>query len=150
MTTPTRPHRGPRQRQAIGDIQALKDLIADRGQPAVERELDVHRTTILRWLQGTVKINQAKAAHIRMLLGHLPGTDESWQGWRFWRGKLCCANGDSYTAEEIARFRYLEGLLYSANMRVARLERELAEAQGRATSANDVDAKPLALVQKAV
>lgn len=144
------PYFGPRLRRACADIQALKDLIADRGQPAVERALDVHRTTILRWLQGTVKINQAKAAHIRMLLGHLPGTDGKWEGWRFWEGKLCCANGESYTAEEIARYRYLEGMLYSANMRAAQAERELAEALGRATSANDFDAKPLALVAKSV
>ena len=34
----------------------LRQLIAAIGQRRVERELNVHRTTVLRWLKGSVKI----------------------------------------------------------------------------------------------
>ena len=141
---------GPRQRQALSDIQALKDLIADRGQPAVERTLGVHRTTILRWLQGTVKINQAKASHVRMLLGHLPGTDGKWEGWCFKAGKLCYANGESYTPEEVIQGRWVGGWLHTAHERIKTLEAKLAEVETRLTPANENQPKPLALVAKGV
>lgn len=57
----------------------LQTLIEKLGR--VERELNVHRTTVKRWLAGQVKIPGAKHQVIRMLLGDLPGTCGKWTGW---------------------------------------------------------------------
>lgn len=58
----------------------LQTLIEKLGRVRVERELNVHRTTVKRWLDGTVKIPGAKHQVIRMLLGDLPGTCGKWTG----------------------------------------------------------------------
>lgn len=80
------------------DRQRLIDLI---GQRAVERELNVHRTTVSRWLLGRVPVPGAQQLAVRSLLGHLPGTGEAWHGWRFHDGKLISPAGDTYTPGDV-------------------------------------------------
>lgn len=76
------------------DLRALIDTI---GRVRVERELNVHRTTVARWLEGTVKIPGHQHQVIRMLLGDLPGTCGKWNGWRFYDGQLVAPSGkDSF------------------------------------------------------
>ena len=90
----------------------LKRLIALEGQRHVERELNVHRTTIQRWLNGQFRIPGAQLLAIRYLLGDLPGTDQEWHGWRFSRGRLTSPDGWEFTAGELAAyaFRRVNGL----------------------------------------
>jgi hypothetical protein len=47
------------------------------------RELDIHRTTLRRWLKEEIKIPGHQHQVIRLLLGDLPGTAGQWSGWRF-------------------------------------------------------------------
>lgn len=67
----------------------------------MERDLDVHRTTVLRWLNGTVKIPGHQRLAIKMLLGDLPGTDGQWSGWRFHRGELLSPAGEAFRAGDV-------------------------------------------------
>lgn len=79
----------------------LRQLIEAIGQKRVERELNVHRTTILRWLAGTVRI-PGKAHHvIKLLLGDMPGTAGKWTGWRFHDGQLLSPGGDAYNPGDV-------------------------------------------------
>lgn len=80
------------------DLDHLLELL---GPLAVERELNVHRTTVQRWQRGLVRIPGAKHQAIRMLLGDLPGTEGAWSGWRFWAGKLWSPGGDQFSAGDV-------------------------------------------------
>lgn len=84
------------------DLKRLIDLI---GQRAVERELNVHRTTVARWLAGTVRIPGAQRIAVQGLLGNLPGSGTAWTGWRFYNGDLLSPAGDRYTAGEVLSLR---------------------------------------------
>lgn len=79
----------------------LDHLLEAIGQIAVERELNVHRTTVQRWQRGLIKIPGAKHQAIRMLLGDLPGTAGAWSGWRFWKGELWSPGGDRFSAGDV-------------------------------------------------
>lgn len=82
-------------------VHRLRQLIELIGQRRVERELNVHRTTVLRWLDGKVKIPGAQHLAIRGLLGDLPGTDGQWSGWRFHDGALLSPGGDAFSAGQV-------------------------------------------------
>lgn len=82
-------------------VRDLRQLIEREGQPYVERQLNVHRTTILRWLHGTVRIPGAQVLAIRSLLGDLPGTAGAWTGWCFRHGKLTSPGGDQFAAGDV-------------------------------------------------
>jgi hypothetical protein len=105
----------------------LRDLIEMRGRDAAERLLNVHRTTIKRWLDGSVKMPETTRLMVRMLIGHLPGTDGHWEGWRFWKGELHSPEGERFRVGDLTGLRY-ERLAADA------MRRELAEA--RATIAD--------------
>ena len=85
----------------------LDHLLQTIGQIAVERELNVHRTTVQRWQRGLARIPGAKHQAIRMLLGDLPGTEGEWSGWRFWKGKLWSPGGDQYAAGDVLSLIFL-------------------------------------------
>jgi len=96
--------------QPVLDLQRLIDL---EGQHRVERELDVHRTTIQRWLNGQVKIPGAQRLAIHQMLGDLPGTEGAWRGWRFSRGELLSPDGETFGPGELnaLAFRRRNGLV---------------------------------------
>jgi hypothetical protein len=103
------------------DLRLLIDAI---GQRQVERELNVHRTTITRWLAGTTDMPGAQHLAVRQLLGHLPGTDGKWQGWRFQSGFLHSPANDTYEPGEILAIRL-------QRQRVDALDRENRELKAR-------------------
>jgi hypothetical protein len=80
------------------DLRALIELIGER---RLERELNVHRTTIRRWLSGQIQIPGAQHIAIKALLGDLPGTAGQWTGWRFHDGLLYSPAGDRYRSGEV-------------------------------------------------
>lgn len=86
------------------DLRTLIELV---GQRRVERELNVHRTTVQRWLNGTVRVPGDRHQVIRMLLGDLPGTAGKWQGWRFHDGQLVAPGGDSFRAGDVLSLIFL-------------------------------------------
>lgn len=103
------------------DLRLLIDAI---GQRQVERALNVHRTTLARWLAGTVRISGADHQAIRCLLGDLPGTAGAWTGWRFHAGLLHSPANDTYEPGEILAVRLQQ-------QRVAALDRENRELKAR-------------------
>lgn len=123
----------------IHDLEALITLI---GQRRVERELNVHRTTVARWRAGVVAIPGAQCLGIRALLGDLPGTAGKWHGWRFHDGLLLSPAGDAYAEGQVMTI----GL---QRQRIAQLERDLTTARDRITllergypqAANEVPAR---------
>jgi hypothetical protein len=69
------------------ELEELIDLIGGPGY--VERALNVHRTTLLRWRSGATKPSQATMDVLRALAGRrLPGAGKEWEGWSFCKGKL--------------------------------------------------------------
>ena len=103
------------------DLRHLIELI---GQRRVERELNVHRTTVARWLAGQVQIPGAQLLAIRGLLGDLPGTLDRWRGWRFHDGVLLSPAGEQFTAGQVMAI----GL---QRQRISQLERDLVKARAR-------------------
>lgn len=117
------------------DLERLIELI---GQLSVERQLDVHRTTIGRWLSGQIKIPGAKHQAIRELLGHLPGTDGKWEGWRFWQGKLNSPGGDQYGPGDVLSLGLLRQQLTAQRHEIIELKARLMRAERCAqVAAND-------------
>lgn len=107
----------------------LRALIEKVGQPRVERELNVHRTTVLRWLNGKVKIPGHQHQVIRMLLGDLPGTAGRWSGWRFHDGELVSPAGDRFSAGQVLSLVLLKQQLTSQRREIVALKVQLAMAE---------------------
>lgn len=103
------------------DLAHLIELIGPR---RVERELNVHRTTVRRWLAGDVRIPGAQWQAVRSLLGDLPGTTGRWHGWRFHDGHLLSPAGEAFTAGQVMAI----GL---QRQRISQLERDLLKARAR-------------------
>lgn len=126
---------------SIEHLHDLRHLIELRGRDAVERELNVHRTTVKRWLDGSVRMPEAARTMVRMLLGHLPGTDGKWQGYRFWKGELWSPEGYRYTETDVSGIRLERQLLDIQRRRIAELEAQVAslvrERAVRDVAAND-------------
>jgi hypothetical protein len=123
----------------------LKDLAAlleKYGEPGVCRQLNVHRTTVRRWLKGEVQIPGHQRQVIRLLLGHLPGTEGQWGGWSFFQGELVAPNGNAFKAGDVLaiglerqRVKALEQELYALKIRLAIAE----EAERRHAGAANQD-----------
>jgi len=119
-------------------LRALIELI---GQKRVERELNVHRTTIRRWLAGQVQIPGHQHQVIRMLLGDLPGTSGKWTGWRFHDGELLSPAGEPFRPGDVLALVLLRQQLTAQRQEIERLKVRLAVAedavQRLAPAAND-------------
>lgn len=90
--------------RTIHDLKRLVDLV---GESRVLRELGVHRTTLRRWLSGSVRCPGAQALAVRALLGDLPGTAGAWKDWRFHDGKLVSPGGDTFSAGDVLSLIFL-------------------------------------------
>lgn len=122
----------------VRDLRSLIDLI---GQHRVERELNVHRTTVLRWLKGSVKIPGHQHQVIRMLLGDLPGTCGKWSGWRFHQGHLIAPGGDAFDAGQVLSLVLLRQQLTAQRREIVKLRAQLAVAEvGAPQAANEARA----------
>ena len=122
----------------------LRQLIELVGQRRVERELNVHRTTVRRWLRGEVQIPGHQHQVIRMLLGDLPGTCGKWSGWRFHDGELLAPGGDRFAPGQILSLVLLRQQLTAQRREIEELKVKLAIAQEAverlAPAANDARA----------
>lgn len=123
----------------LRDLKALIELI---GQHRVERELNVHRTTVFRWLKGEVKIPGHQHQVIRMLLGDLPGTCGKWTGWRFHNGQLVNDAGNAFNPGDILALIFLRQQLAAQRREIEALKIRLAvteEAERRHSGAANED-----------
>jgi transposase-like protein len=120
----------------------LRALIERIGETRVCRELNVHRTTVRRWLAGKVAIPGHQHQVIRMLLGDLPGTCGKWTGWRFHDGELVAPGGDSFRAGDVLSLIILRQQLTAQRRELDALKVRLAiaeEAERRHTGAANED-----------
>ncbi len=108
------------------DLRALLERI---GESRLLRELDIHRTTLRRWLKAEVKIPGHQHQVIRLLLGDLPGTDGQWTGWRFDRGLLVSPGGDVYRAGDVLSLVILRQQLTAQRRELEALKIRLAIAE---------------------
>jgi hypothetical protein len=119
-------------------LRALIELIGER---RVLRELNVHRTTIRRWLKGEVQIPGHQHQVIKLLLGDLPGTCGKWTGWRFHDGALCSPGGDTYRPGDVLSLVILRQQLTAQRRELEALKIRLAIAEDAverlAPAAND-------------
>jgi hypothetical protein len=119
----------------------LRALLERLGESRLLRELDIHRTTLRRWLKAEVKIPGHQHQVIRLLLGDLPGTDGQWTGWRFDRGLLVSPGGDVYRAGDVLALVLLRQQLTAQRREVEALKIRLAIAEDAvdrlAPAAND-------------
>lgn len=123
-------------------LRDLSALLEKYGEKGVCRQLNVHRTTVRRWLAGQVQIPGHQLQVIRMLLGHLPGTDGKWAGWSFFQGQLVAPNGQAFNAGDVMAIGLNRQRLMALEAEVHRLQVRLAiseEAERRHTGAANED-----------
>ena len=104
----------------------LRQLIELIGEPRVLRELDIHRTTLRRWLKEEIKIPGHQRQVIRLLLGDLPGTAGQWSGWRFDQGLLTAPGGDRYRPGDVLSLIILRQQLTAQRRELEALKIRLA------------------------
>lgn len=122
-------------RKPVNDLKRLIELI---GQRRVERELNVHRTTVLRWLAGRVEMPGSQVLAVRSLLGDLPGTAGRWTGWRFHDGELLSPGGDAFKPGDVLSLGLLRQQLAAQRREIERLTVHLAVAEAaQPQAAND-------------
>lgn len=120
----------------------LRALIERIGEPRVLRELNIHRTTVRRWLAGQVQIPGHQHQVIRMLLGDLPGTCGKWTGWRFHDGELIAPGGDRFRPGDVLSLILLRQQLTTQQREIDRLKVRLTiteEAERRHAGAANED-----------
>jgi hypothetical protein len=107
----------------------LRELIRAIGEQRVLRELNVHRTTVRRWLKGEIQIPGHQHQVIRLLLGDLPGTCGKWTGWRFHDGELYSPGGDRYRPGDILSLIILRQQLTAQRREIEALRVKLTIAE---------------------
>jgi hypothetical protein len=122
----------------------LRALIERLGERRVCFELNVHRTTVRRWLKGEVAIPGHQHQVIRLLLGDLPGTCGKWTGWMFRDGELISPGNDRYRPGDVLALVLLRQQLTAQRREIDALKIRLAIAEEAverlAPAANDAQA----------
>lgn len=106
----------------------INDLVEWFGIIEIERLLEVHRTTIQRWCNGTVNVPVVAIIALRSLKGDFPHmeADKRWSGWRFGRdGTLFEPNGTPHTSAEISAIHWQTQLVAALRQQVAQLTARL-------------------------
>ena len=117
----------------------VKMAILNIGRARVCRLLDIHRSTLTRWMTGAATIPHAAWLVLKMMDdGLLPGMSEAWAGVRVVDDRLVIS-GRAYTAGEIGGLPLLHQALESCQRKLAETEKMLADALRRVNwgSAND-------------
>ena len=103
--------------------------------------LEIHRSTLARWLSGSSVIPRASWLVLAMMAeGRLPGMGADWRDWRFDGDTLHqIGTRNSYTARELAGMPYQLAHGRALARRVAELEKQTAYLLrvGRFEAAND-------------
>lgn len=90
---------------------------------------NVHRTTVLRWLDGSVQIPASAYALLRFHAeGVPPGCGEAWRGFSWAGDTLTTPDGrTTLTAHEVAGTGYLHAYVSALEAKTAALEKQLVE-----------------------
>lgn len=126
---------------------SLRWLLHDGPFPVGEARaltvLQINRTTLGRWLAGTVKVPHAAALVLRQLAeGIPPGGSDHWQGFRFEGGELVTPAGEYVAARRIEGLTWQDQYIESLKRRVAELEGVIDGLRRLGGSANDAVSTP--------
>ena len=129
-------------------LQEAVRLIEQIGERRIIRELNLHRTTLMRWRRGKVEIPPAQMRALRSMAYDV-GVDKDWEGWRIRDGKLWSPMGVAYRPGELEALPYVYGERDALRAQVDQLNAQIAalsvDPHVRGESANDAttQAKPL-------
>jgi hypothetical protein len=111
------------------------------GEPFALQILGVHRTTLMRWRTGAVRIPHAALALLRIWQeGRLPGMGDDWRGFGFFGDKLYTAAGVGYTAREIDGWHWKEQNCAAQMRRVEQLEKIVRDLSAKLDAAHGAPA----------
>lgn len=121
---------------------SLRWLLHDGPFPVGESRaltvLQINRTTLGRWLAGTVKVPHSAALVLRQLAeGIPPGGSDHWQGFRFEGNELVTPAGEYVAARRIESLSWQAQYIESLKRRVAELETMVDGLRRLGGSAND-------------
>lgn len=133
-----------KQRRKQERTHQIRELVEYHGAANVERYLEVHRTTIMRWCDGKIDTPIAAIIALRALKGVFPfmEANKTWEGWRFGRdGKLYDPSNRWYTEGEIRATQFSQPLIDSQRQLIQDLRAKLDKTQAQLdkfdTAAND-------------
>jgi len=108
--------------------ESIAQTIDQIGTRRVLDVLQVHRSTVARWLAGTAVMPRSSWLLLTLLAeGRLPGMSDDWRQFRFDGDRLCIVGtNQSYTAREIAGWPYQLAHARALARQIAQLEKEKA------------------------
>lgn len=123
----------PRERYRADLKQEVAELIGEYGQESTARLLNVHPTTVKRWLDGSSDPPEAVRISLRAAVyNQVPGMEgKYWQGWRMLKDGTLRPPGDKpRTVGDIMSQTYERQLIKVLQRKVAELEEQLAKERG--------------------
>ena len=120
----------------------LRYLLHEAPRPVGEARalavLQINRTTLGRWLAGTVKVPHSAALVLRQLAEGLPpGGSDAWRGFGWDGDALVTPTGERLTAREIDGLHWQRQYTRALERRVSELERVADQLRRLGGSAND-------------
>lgn len=114
--------------EAPANPEAIAQTIDQLGTRRVLNVLQVHRSTVARWLAGTSVMPRSSWLLLVLLAeGRLPGMSDDWRQFRFDGDRLCqIGTNQSYSAREIAGWPYQLAHARALARQIAQLEKEKA------------------------
>lgn len=106
--------------------------------------LQINRTTLGRWLAGTVKVPHSAALVLRQVAeGIPPGGTDAWRGFAWDGDALVTPTGERLTAREIDGLHWQRQYTRSLERRVKELETMVESLRRVGGSANDAIVSPV-------
>jgi hypothetical protein len=121
---------------------SLRYLLHDAPHPVGEARalalLQINRTTLGRWLAGTVKVPHSAALVLRQVAeGIPPGGTDDWRGFGWDGDALVTPTGERLTARELDGLHWKRQHTRALERRVSELEGMVQQLRGLGGSAND-------------
>lgn len=108
--------------------------------------LQINRTTLGRWLAGSVKVPHAAALVLRQVAeGIPPGGTEAWRGFSWEGDALVTPTGERLTARQLDGLHWQRQYTRSLERRVSELEATMESLRRVGGSANDAIVSPPAV-----
>jgi hypothetical protein len=133
-----------RERRQLQARLELTELIEEYGRARTAELLEVHRTTVERWLTGQVPVPVAVLIALKAAARSiLPGQDTAaWAGWHFGRdGDLYGPDGRGYHPGNLLGLPYLHAQISAQRQQVEQLQAKIAQLERNLdllhTAAND-------------
>jgi hypothetical protein len=129
---------------------SLRYLLHDAPHPVGESRalalLQINRTTLGRWLAGSVKVPHSAALVLRQVAeGIPPGGTDHWRGFSWDGDALVTPTGERLTARQLDGLHWQRQYTRSLERRVSELEATIESLRRVGGSANDAIVSPPAV-----